>query len=209
MHGGFLAGGGQPPGGELADGLQQPIADHRAGLDLHERLAGQAGQQAGDSLGRQRLAACDPLGHVQVEPAAQHRQAGQQAPFGLIEQVIAPGHQRLKRAVPTRAGGAAGQQARVALQPGRELNGPERRAPGRGQFDGQRHAIQPGAHLGDRGGVIPVQRERRARRAGPGHEQAAGLGRGDRPDRAVLGQIQRRHREDVLAGHVQAFPAGG
>ena len=151
VHRRFLAGCGQLAGGELADGLQQRITDHHVGLDLHERLAGQAGQQPGDRLRRHRLATGDPLGHVKVESAAQHRQPGQQAPFGLIEQLIAPGHQGLQGAVPSRAGGTAGQQARVALQPGSELRGPERRAPGCGQLDGQRHAVQPGAHLGDRG----------------------------------------------------------
>ena len=111
--------------------------------------------------------------------------------------------------MPSRPGGAAGQQARVALQAGGELRGSERRAPGRGQLDSQRHAVQPGAHLGDRGRVAVGQREPRARRAGPGDEQAAGLGRGDRVGRAVFRQFQRRDREDEFAGHVQAFPAGG
>ena len=178
-------------------------------MDLHQRLAGQAGQKADDRLRRQRLAAADSFGRLEVESAAQHRQAVQQPSFGLAEQLIAPGHQRLKGAVPSRPGCAAGQQARVALQPGRELRSPERRAPGRGQLDGQRHAVQPGAHLGDRGRVAFGQRERGAGRAGPGDEQAAGLGRGDRADRAVFRQFQRRHREDEFAGHVQAFPAGG
>jgi len=90
VHRRFLAGGGQPAGGELADRLQEPIADHRADLDLHQRLAGQAGQQADDRLGRQRLAAEDPFGHLQVESAAQDRQPGQQPLLGLIEQVVAP-----------------------------------------------------------------------------------------------------------------------
>jgi hypothetical protein len=208
VHRGPLAGGGQPAGDELADGLQQRIADHRAVVDLHERLAGQAGQQPGDRLRRQRLAPGDPFGHLQVESAAQHRKPGQQAPFGRTEQVIAPGHQRLERAVPSRPGGAAGQQAWVALQAGRELRGPERRAPGRGQFDGQRHAVQPGAHLGDRGRVAFGQREPGAGRAGPGHEQASGLRRGNRPGRTISRQAQRRHGEDELARHIQALPAG-
>ena len=209
VHRGFLAGGGQLAGGELADGLQQRIADHRAGLDLHQRLAGQAGQQPGDRLRRQRLAPGDPFGHLKVESPAQHRQAGQQAAFGVTEQLIAPRHQGLEGAVPSRAGGAAGKQARVALQAGSELHRPKRRAPGRGQLDGQRHAIQPGAQLGDRGCVARGQRERGARRAGPGNEQAAGLGCGDRPDCPVFWQSQRRHGEDGFTGHVQAFPAGG
>ena len=111
--------------------------------------------------------------------------------------------------MPSRPGGTAGQQARVAFQAGGELRGPERRAPGRGQLDSQRHAVQPGAHVRDRSRVTRGQRERGARRAGPGHEQAPGLRRGHRADRPVFRQFQRRHREDEFAGHVQAFPAGG
>ena len=110
MYGCLLAGGGQPVSGELADGLRQRVADHLAGLNLHERLAGQAGQQADDHLRRQRFATRDPFGHLQVESPAQHGQAGQQAPFGVTEQLITPGHQRLKGAVPPRAGSTAGQQ---------------------------------------------------------------------------------------------------
>ena len=209
MHRRFLAAGGQPTGGELADGLQQRIADYGAVLDLHERLAGQAYQQPGDRVRRQGLTPGDPFGHLKLESSAQHRQTGQQAPFGVTEQLIAPRHQCLEGTVPSRAGGAAGQQARVALQARSELRRPERRAPGRGQLDGQRHAIQPGAQPGDRSRVACGQCERRARRAGPGDKQAAGLGRGDRADRTVFRQFQRRYREDEFAGHVQTFPAGG
>ncbi len=151
LHRRLLSGGSQLAGGELADGLQQRITDHRTGLDLHQRLAGQAGQQAGHRLRRQRLPASDPFGHLKLESPAQHRQAGQQAPFGLVEQLVAPGHQRLEGAVPSRAGGATGQQAGVSLQAGRELRSAERRAPGRGQPAGQRHAVQPGADLSDCG----------------------------------------------------------
>jgi hypothetical protein len=67
----------------------------------------------------------------------------------------APRHQRL----PVRAPGAADQQVWVTFQPRGQLPGPERRAPRRGQLDGQRHAIQPLAHLGHRGRVVPGERE--------------------------------------------------
>ena len=97
----------------------------------------------------------------------------------------------------------------MTFQPGRELRGPERRAPGRGQLDGQRHAIRPGAHLGDRGRVACAQREPRAGRAGPGDEQGAGLGPGDRTGRAVLGQAERWDREDGFAGNKRGIGQGG
>ena len=209
MHRRLLAGGGQSAGGELTDSLQQRIADHRARLDLHERLAGQAGQQAGDRLRRQGLVTCDPFGHIKVESSAQYRQAGQQAAFGLAEQLIAPGHQRLQRPVPPWAGRTAGQQPGTAIQPCGQLSGTQSRAPGRGQLDGQRHAIQPGAHLRGRGRVLRRQLKGRTGGSRPCREQRPGLGRGDRRGRAISRQPQRRHREDQLAGNIQAFPAGG
>ena len=97
----------------------------------------------------------------------------------------------------------------MAVQPRGQLSGAQRRAPGRGQLDGQRDAVQPGAHLRDRGRVARRQLEGGAGRSSPGREQQAGLGRGDRRGRAVGRQSQRRHREDQLTGNIQAFPAGG
>ena len=209
MHRRFLAGGGQPAGGELADGLQQRVTDRGAVLEAHDGLAGQAGQQPGDRLRLQRPARGHPFGRAEVEPAAQHRQAAQQAAFGLIEQLIAPRDQRLQRPVPPRAGRTAGQQPGMAIQPGSQLSRAQSRAPGRGQLDGQRNAVQPGTHLRNRGRVVRRQLEGRAGRTGPGREQQAGLGSGDRRRRAVGRQPQRRHREDQLTGNIQAFPAGG
>jgi hypothetical protein len=97
----------------------------------------------------------------------------------------------------------------MPVQPGSQLRGAQRRTPGRGQLDGQRDAVQPGAHLRDRSRVARRQLEGGAGRAGPGREQRPGLGRGDRRGRAIGRQSQRRHRDDQLTGNIQAFPAGG
>jgi len=96
VHCGLLAELGQPGGGELADGLQQRIADRGTGLDLHDGLADQAGQQPRDSLRRQRPPTGNSLRRVELEPSPEHRQAGEQEAFGVIEQLEAPRHQRLQ-----------------------------------------------------------------------------------------------------------------
>ena len=178
-------------------------------MEVHHGLAGQAGQQPGDRLRLQRPARGHPFGRAEVEPAAQHRQAGQQAAFGLIEQLIAPRDQRLQRPVPPRAGRTAGQQPGIPVQPGSQLSGAQSRTPGRGQLDGQRDAVQPGAHLRDRSRVARRQLEGGTGRTSPGREQRPGLGRGDRRGRAIGRQSQRRHRDDQLTGNIKAFPAGG
>jgi hypothetical protein len=82
---GLLAVLGQPGGGELADGLQQRIADRCASLDLDHGLVDQAGQQPSDSLRRQGPATGHSLRDVELEPSPQYRQASKQAAFIVIE----------------------------------------------------------------------------------------------------------------------------
>ena len=80
MHGGLVAVGlGKLFGGELADGLQQPVAQRRPGrLGHHQALVHQRPQQASDI---ERLDAPEPahrLGGVQIEAHGDHRQPAQQ-----------------------------------------------------------------------------------------------------------------------------------
>jgi hypothetical protein len=63
------------------------MADRRAGLDRHQRLAGQADQQADHLLLHQRLATGDPLGHIKLEALAQHRQPAIRYAFGVVPPV--------------------------------------------------------------------------------------------------------------------------
>jgi hypothetical protein len=78
-------------------------------MDVHDGLAGQAGQQPSDRLRSQRPAGRHPFGRAEAEPSAQHRQPSEQAAFGVVEQLIAPRDQRLRRPVSPRAGRTAGQ----------------------------------------------------------------------------------------------------
>ena len=56
----------------------------------------------------------------------------------------------------------------MTVQPGGQFSEPQSRAPGRGQLDGQGDAVQPGAHLRDRGRVVRRQLEGGAGRTHPG-----------------------------------------
>jgi hypothetical protein len=95
----------------------------------------------------------------------------------------------------------------MVVQPCRQVLRAEGRAPGRCQFDSQRHAIEADTQPGDRRRVARGHLECGIGRAGPGGEQKAGLGGGNRVSRAVFWQAQRRHRKDELARDVEAFPA--
>jgi len=61
-------------------------------------------------------------------------------------------------------------------QPGRDPLQRQLPGPARGQFDGQREAVQPAAQLGHRTGVPGGQRESRHARLGPRDEQPHRVG---------------------------------
>ena len=119
---------------------------------------------------------------------------GKQTPFIVAEQLIAPGDQRLQRLVSRRAGGPAGKQPGVAVQACSELFGAQAGAPGRREFDGERHAVEPPAEIGDRGRIGRGNLECGIHRARLGGEESAGLGPSDRAGRAIFRQAKRRHR---------------
>ena len=73
----------------------------------------------------------------------------------------------------------------------------ERPGAGRGQLDGQRQAVEPGADVGDDIVGSVVETDRRGRRSGAGHEES---------DRIV--GCQRRHGPDDLAADAQPLTAG-
>ena len=80
MHGGLVAVGlGKLFGGELADGLQQPVAQRRPGrLGHHQALVHQRPQQAGHVEQLDVLQTAHRLGGVQIEALSEHRQPAQQ-----------------------------------------------------------------------------------------------------------------------------------
>ena len=128
----------------------------------------------------------------------------------------------MQRLVPGRlVAGAAGEQRQAALQAGQERRRRQEPAPGGGQLDRQRQAVEPPADRFHRRRVRLVQRESGAHRLGALGEQAHGVGaervvlvlegwsRRDGALRVGPGRYpQRRHLEGVLCGEPQHRPAG-
>jgi hypothetical protein len=97
-----------------------------------------------------------------------------------------------------------GEQPEPFIQQAGDLGRGQGRRPGRGQFDGQRHAVQAAADLDHRGRVGLRQSEAGAGPGGPLAEQAA---RPRRPRRQQIaggvGQLEGPQRPHLLARNGQ------
>jgi hypothetical protein len=81
----IVAGLGEPLGGELADGLQQPVAQPFPGrLGHHQALVHHRTKRAGDIERLNVTKAADRFGGVQIEAPGEHRQAAQQQLLGTV-----------------------------------------------------------------------------------------------------------------------------
>ncbi len=219
----LLAGLGEPLGGVRTDGLQQPVAD-RAGLPaggaeqglVEQGLVEQGGEQVLDR-GRVGRGAVGPvLGADQVRvgeggAAGEHGEAAQQHAFVLGEQLPAPVDHGAQGAVPVEGrAGAAVEQPEPVVQPVRDLTGGQGAQPGRGQFEGQRQAVELAADPDHRVDGVVVHGEAGAGRGGALREERDG-GVRERPLRSVAGcgHGERRDRPERLAGDAERLAAGG
>ena len=103
---GSSAAGAEPLGGELRDRLQQPVAHLGAvadGLGGHQGVLDEVGQ-GGERVARQ--VGADHLRGLQGEAAGEDAQPGEQRLRRVVEQLVAPRHGAVERAVPLRAGHA-------------------------------------------------------------------------------------------------------
>ena len=206
----LLAGLAEPAERVLADRLQQ--AEPRlAALVVRpdQRLRHQAREQVQHLVAGDPVAATDRLGRVERPAAGEHRQAAEQDPLPLVEQVVAPVDQRPERAVARQGGLApAGQQPEAVVEPPDELPRAEHGHPGRRQLDRERDAVQAGADPHDVGRVLLRQAEVGAqprvpaRRTGARPRSApAPSGRGAAPDRGRrAARPARRPRRGRPAG---------
>ena len=123
-------------------------------------------------VGGQPVAAADPLGGLQVEPAGEHRCPRPHQPLRFGAQLEAPLHRRPQRPMPRqRRPVAGGQQPEPVIQPRRQLLHRQRPQPGRRQLDRQRHPVQPPADPRHQRGVVAGDHEPRPDRRRPLGEQ--------------------------------------
>jgi len=116
---------------------------------------------------------------------------------------------------PQRGAAAAREQPEAILESSPDLLDAEDPQAGRRQLERQRDAVESGADLRDRRGVLRRDPEVGLRGRRPLDEQSDGLAPGQRLGRlgrrrvTGAGQRQRRHAEGRLAGDPQQFAAGG
>ena len=185
-----FAGLGEPVGGELADGLKQPVAKGSPGrLGHHQALVHQGTEKIGDVEHLNVARAADRFGGVQVEALGEHRQAAQQRLLGAVEQRIGPVDGRLQGLLPRQGGTAsAGEQPETLVEAVVQAGQGQGAQPGGGELDGQRQPVQPAADREDkRAGLLvegkasalclrPVG-EQRDRIAGPSRVSVIGAGK--------------------------------
>ena len=158
--------------------------------------------QVDDLPARDGAAGAHVLGRLQGEAAGEDAQAAEEHALLAGEQLVAPldrGAQRLLARA--RRAAAGGEDVEAVAQARRDLIQRQGRHAGRGQLDGQRHAVQAPADLVDRRPVVVGGAEARVRGCAL-REQAARLGqRRDAPGHLALA-VQRlaARGEDAHAG---------
>jgi hypothetical protein len=115
----LLAGGGQLRERERADRLQQPPAARRAAHVRHEALVDQPTQL----VGHPGAIPADGGGRIDVEGSDEHAEAAEQRLLLLVEQVVAPGHDRVQGPVPLLAAPPARQQPDRVVERGEQAGG--------------------------------------------------------------------------------------
>ena len=195
----------------LADGLQQPEAGIGAGVVGNDQRPGdKVREQLQDVVALDRITGADRFGRVERAAPGKGRQAVQESLLGFAQEVVGPvdgGPQRLVTF--DRAAVAAGEQPEPPVQSSRQLGGVHRGDARRRQFDRQRDTVEPSTHLRDRVGVAGVDLETGLRALRPLDEQADGLTRTHSGEIGrVVGYLQRRHRDELLAANAQSLTAG-
>ena len=133
---------GQPFLAVGPDDLEHPVPG-RVVAHGQQRLFGQRGEQVQDPGGGQAGAGADLLGRLQGGAAGEDREPAPERALGVVEQVPAPVHHRAQRLVPGHRGAAAAaEQLEPVTKTSFDLLRGHGAQPGRGQLDGQRHAVE-------------------------------------------------------------------
>ncbi len=198
---------------ELADRLQQPVAQGVPGwFGRDQALVHQRADQPGDVEHLDIVQAADRLGRVEIEALRERRQPPQQRALRVVEQRIGPVDGRPQRLLARQGGPApAGEQAEALVEAVEQAVQGQGAQPGGGELDGQRQPVQPAADRHDDRDRVVADRQPDALGPGPVHEQrdrVRGLGR-HRAGIAGLRQRQRRHPVDDLSADAERLTAGG
>ncbi len=203
--------------GVLAHHLQHPVAGlaGRAHGD-QQALVDQAGQGVGHRRGVGGLALGLVAGVVLGAGAGDHvdgrrggerggegRHPAQDGPVLGRRQVVGPVERGPQRPVALVGPAPPGQHPQAVAEPGLQPVEADRRQPGGGQLDGERHAVERPADARHPRPVVG-RIEGHAHGGGPGQEQGHGVAR-----RLDLVDRQARHRERALEGQHEADAAGG
>ncbi len=135
----------------LPDGLQQPVAHLSPGRGRrhHQRLVDQRTEQRRHIAGVDAVARADLFRGGQIAATGEDGQPAQHGALGLIGQIPGPVDHRAQGLLPGQQGAAAaGQQPETVVEPVGQLPRGEHPQAGRGEFDGERQAVQPPADLG-------------------------------------------------------------
>ena len=182
------------PGDVLADHREQP--EPPAAAALHEARLDQPAELVEDVA-----RPADLLGRLDRERGPEDRQGVQQLALRIVELADAPLERRAQRA-------ALAEGLQRALEAARQGLGLEQAQPARGQLEGQRQPVDPGADRGEGRRVGAVHREARRdlgrtlgeQHARPAREHLLGA-------RAVRRHRERAELEGVLAGDPEDVPA--
>ena len=114
-----LSGGGEPGQGELADRLQQPVADPvRLVVRHHQRLVDKGREQIEHLQRFDVTPGRDGLGGIERESAGEDGQTLQHRPLVLAEQVVAPLHRGSERLLTGETAlGTSGQEPEPVVEP--------------------------------------------------------------------------------------------
>ena len=209
---GHLARLGEPLRPVLPEGLEHPVARLAARAALQQRLVGQRGEQVEHVRGLHRAAGADRLGGVRVTPPGKTATRSASAASASVSR---------SQLQSTTARSVWCRGSAVRLPPVSSRNRSSSRAatsvdrqraqPGRGQLDGQRHAVEPAADLHHRADVVGVHREAGAHGGGPVGAAAAPPGRpAPRAGAAsAAGRPSGGDRRQRLAGDRERLAAGG
>ena len=161
----------QPPGNEIVDRLQEPVATVLS-VEGDEASVNQLGEEGQDIARLERRITADVLCTLDGKAAREHRQAAQQHLLELLKQLVAPLHRGLQRLLPRQRGAhSAGEQAEAVGETLVDVSRTQIPYPRGGLLDGKGEPVEARTHLGNDVDALVVESETWQGADGPVDEQ--------------------------------------